>query len=142
MQAHALIMGLVLLVPALAAGLFLREEFGIPAWLPALLVAVAMLWPVLIAPSRRFAAWGYHETGDALEVAHGVWTRIATVVPYRRVQHIDVSQGPVERMFGVARLVLHTAGTAHSQVVLPGLTREHAETMRERIRTHIRGQAE
>jgi membrane protein YdbS with pleckstrin-like domain len=71
-----------------------------------------------------------------------VWTQIDTTVPLRRVQHLDVAQGPLERLFGVTRLVLHTAGTANSEVVLPGLTRATAEAYRDDIRAHIRQEPE
>ena len=59
--------------------------------------------------------------------------RTRTVVPFGRVQHIDVSEGPVERRFRLATLILHTAGTRSAAVSLPGLTREEAESMRDRI---------
>jgi hypothetical protein len=60
------------------------------------------------------------------------------VVPLDHVQHIDVSQGPLERAFGICSLVLHTAGTLHSQIVLPGLARATAEGIRDEIRGRIR----
>lgn len=142
MRIHALGAGLVALIPAFILGAFLGDELGTQRLLPPLIVGLLLLYPVLIGPGRRYAAWGYDEAADALEVAHGVWTQVGTVVPYGRVQHIDVSQGPIERAFGVARLVLHTAGTAHSEVVLPGLSRDRAEAMRDRIRGHIRLQGE
>lgn len=138
MRIRAAIAGCVLLVPAVIGGFILQSEFGWPAWAPPAAAALLLIWPVLIAPRRRFAAWGYDEAEDALLIAHGVWTEVRTLVPFKRVQHLDVAQGPIERGFGVAQLVLHTAGTAHSLVVLPGLTRMAAEAMRDRIRTHIR----
>jgi hypothetical protein len=57
-----------------------------------------------------------------------------------RVQHLDVAQGPLERTFGVARLILHTAGTSHAIVVLPGISRPTAEELRDTIRAHIRAE--
>lgn len=142
MRIRAAIIGCVLLVPPVVGGFVIQSVFDWPGWLPPLVVALLLVWPVLIAPRRRFAAWGYDEAGDALLIAHGVWTEVQTVVPFKRVQHIDVAQGPIERGFGVSQLVLHTAGTAHSLVVLPGLTREAAEAMRDRIRAHIRQEPE
>jgi membrane protein YdbS with pleckstrin-like domain len=75
---------------------------------------------------------------EQLAVRRGVWTRVHTVVPLDHVQHIDVSQGPLERSLGICSLVLHTAGTLHSQIVIPGLTRDSAERMRDEIRARIR----
>lgn len=59
-------------------------------------------------------------------------------MPLTRVQHTDVAQGTIERANGVARLMLHTAGTAHAVVVLPGISREAAEQLRDTIRAAIR----
>lgn len=101
------------------------------------LVALAA-YLVLIAPGRRYRAWGYALGAEELRVKHGVWTQVETHVPLARVQHIDVSQGPVERAFGVCRLILHTAGTLNSRVVLPGLARGTAEAIRDDVRARIR----
>ncbi len=59
-------------------------------------------------------------------------------MPFGRVQHIDVAQGPIERQFGVARLILHTAGTRSSAVGLPGLDTGEAGRIRDVIRSRIR----
>ena len=58
-----------------------------------------------------------------------------TVVPFVRVQHIDVTRGPFDKMFGTASLVVHTAGTHNSIVTLPGLSPERAAEIREAIRS-------
>jgi membrane protein YdbS with pleckstrin-like domain len=77
-------------------------------------------------------------TEDELHIQHGLWTRTRTVVPFGRVQHIDVAQGPIERAFGVGSLILHTAGTRSSAVDLPGLEFGEAGQMRDVIRSKIR----
>ena len=101
-------------------------------------VLLLLVYPTLVGPLRRFAAWGYRMDEDELQLVHGLWTHVHTVVPLGRVQHIDVSQGPLERAWKVCRLVIHTAGTMHSEVVLPGLSRAEAEAMRDVIRSRIR----
>lgn len=104
----------------------------------AITVAAAIaLWAGLIAPARRFVHWRFALTDRELHVAHGWWLRTHTIVPIGRVQHIDLTQGPIERMCGVATLVLHTAGTEHAEVDVPGLARDHAEAVRDRIRAAI-----
>jgi len=97
-----------------------------------------LLYLAIIAPPRRYRAWAYGMDSEELQVRRGVWTRVHTVVPLDHVQHIDVSQGPLERSLGICSLVLHTAGTLHSQIVLPGLTRATAEGMRDEIRGRMR----
>jgi membrane protein YdbS with pleckstrin-like domain len=134
---RAWIAAAILLVP------FLILDSAQPVdWLPrgavAMAAALVLLVSALLLPRRRYRSWGYREEADELHVQHGVWTRTRTIVPFGRVQHIDVSQGPIERRYGVGTLVLHTAGTRGSAVALPGLRFEEASRMRDEIRGKIR----
>ncbi len=138
MRMHALIAGLILLIPAIIAAFVLMQNTRLPGWIIPALVLVAAAYAVLIAPVRRYRALRYALDAEELHIARGVWTQVETLVPLVRVQHIDVSQGPIERAFKVSRLVLHTAGTLNSLVVLPGLSREGAEAMRDEIRARIK----
>ena len=115
----------------------LRETpvpFGAISGPVSLLLILWLLW----SPGRRYRSWGYRVEDDELHIQQGVWTRVRTIVPFGRVQHIDVAQGPIERHFGVARLILHTAGTRSSAVGLPGLESGEAERIRDVIRSRIR----
>lgn len=89
-------------------------------------------------PKRRYAAWGYRMEEDELAVRHGLLIRALSLVPFGRVQHIDLAQGPLERAFGLATLVLNTAGTRGAAIRLPGLAQADAEQMRDHIRGKIR----
>ncbi|MBI1402855.1 MAG: PH domain-containing protein [Porphyrobacter sp.] len=102
---------------------------------PVLLVALAL---IIRVPMRRYSARGYQMSADRLRVVKGLLWRSDTVVPFGRVQHIDVNQGPLERFFGIATMTLHTAGNHNASVKLPGLGEELAREMREDIRAHIR----
>ena len=124
-----------------SVGVVLQDRLGWPSWPFVLMAGGIAFWTLVISPRRRWAAWGWALATNELHIASGVWTQIYTVVPLARVQHIDVAQGPVERVFGLTRLVLHTAGTAHAVVVLPGLTRADAEKLRDTIRVHVRAEA-
>ena len=108
--------------------------FGLLSGASALLLG---LWTMLV-PRRRYRSWGYELGEDELLVQHGLWVRARTMVPFGRVQHIDVRQGPLERRFGLGTLVLHTAGTRTSAVELPGLEHQEAGRMRDLIRGKIR----
>ena len=99
---------------------------------------LAGLVATFVMTGRRYRAWGFAEGEDELQIGHGLWTRVRTVVPFGRVQHIDVAQGPIQRRFGLATLILHTAGTHGAAVALPGILHRDAEAMRDRIRLKIR----
>lgn len=141
--AHALrVQAVFVSIPALIAALALetaiREQGllaqGVIAG-PVLLIALAL---IIRIPMRRYNARGYQMSADRLRVVRGVLFRADTVVPFSRVQHIDVQQGPLERFFGIATLTLHTAGNHNASVSLPGLGEPLARTLREDIRAHIR----
>ena len=138
MRIRGAIAGAMLIAAAAAAEIALRGARPLP-WgvylAPARLIFVYL---ALGAPPRRYRAWGYWMDGEELRLRRGLWTRVHTLVPLDHVQHLDVSQGPLERLLGICSLVLHTAGTLHSQIVVPGLTRATAERMRDEIRARIR----
>jgi membrane protein YdbS with pleckstrin-like domain len=111
----------------------------LPDWLKALLGGAWLVLAVLLAwwsqrwppLEHRHAAWSVDATG--LSIRRGVWWRHVIRVPRSRVQHIDVTQGPLERRHGLGTLVVHTAGTEHAQVPLRGL--DHALALR--LRDHL-----
>jgi hypothetical protein len=127
----------VLLAIAVAVDVLVLRGNDLPwGWLSGAVLLLS-LWAVLVLPARQFRTWGHSEEGDALRVAHGYMFHTDTVVPFVRVQHIDVGQGPIERLCGVAHLVVHTAGTHNSVVTLPGLDPEDATRIRDSIRARI-----
>jgi len=106
----------------------------VPVGLPSLIVAVLGVVSIFVTPGRRYRTWRYALEDDALLAEHGVWTHVRTVVPRTRVQHLDVTQGLIEREYGLARLVVHTAGTRDATVTIPGLPLETAEALRDDLR--------
>ncbi|HZH06009.1 MAG TPA: PH domain-containing protein [Lautropia sp.] len=142
MLVRSILIALVLLGAAAIPAFATADETGIAPGLILGGVALLLAYPVLVSPIRRYRSWGYALGDDELRLSHGIWTHLDTVVPLRRVQHLDVAQGPIERTFGVTRLVLHTAGTMNSQIVLPGLSRNSAEGIRDEIRAQIRQEPE
>jgi hypothetical protein len=109
--------------------------------LPAVIGLIA-LSGTMVAPDRIYRRLGYAIDGRLLRTVRGWLFHTDTVVPFVRVQHIDVTRGPVDKMFGTASLVVHTAGTHNSVVVLPGLSPERAAEIRDAIRGEIRADAE
>jgi hypothetical protein len=81
---------------------------------------------------RRFRAWRYQERHEDLIVARGVMVQRLSVVPYGRMQFVEVTAGPVERIFGLSTVKLHTAAAA-SDARIPGLERDEAARLRDRL---------
>jgi membrane protein YdbS with pleckstrin-like domain len=100
------------------------------AWLAGslLLAWFAQKWPPI---AYRYASYTVDEHG--IEIRRGVVWRAVTNVPRTRVQHTDVSQGPLERSHGLGTLVIHTAGTVHAIVALHGLDYATATALRNHL---------
>lgn len=84
------------------------------------------------ALQRRVTAWGYLERADDLLIRRGVMVRRLSVVPYGRMQFVDVTAGPIERSFGLATVRLHTAAAA-TDARIPGLEAEEAARLRDQL---------
>lgn len=141
LRIRALIFWLPLLFGAIIADLvFLLPTpfYGLSSIGMAFLAATA----ILVVPSRRYERLGYALHPTLLQVVRGWLFHADTMVPLVRVQHIDVTRGPLDKMFGTASLVVHTAGTHNSIVILPGLAPEKASDIRDEIRRHIRSDFE
>ena len=138
----AAIVSLVVITFATGLDYGLYQDGKTPLGVIAAPTALFLLYQVIEGTRRRFRRWGYAKTEDELHVAHGVFVHTETSVAFHRVQHIDIAQGPVERLCGVCQLVLNTAGTLNSKIRLPGLSRATAEALRDEIRQHIRADKE
>lgn len=81
-----------------------------------------------------YRSWRYEVRTDSLSLTRGVFTRVQTVAPYVRVQHIDTRRGPVERLLGLSTLVVYTAGSRGADVTVPGLTDERAAELQRGLK--------
>ena len=120
----------------LAVGLSILREDGLSGiWIMTrllgwLVVVLLLAWHAYRWPARAYEHTSYRVDEQGIEVRRGVYWRVVINVPRSRVQHIDVSQGPLERRYGLGTLVVYTAGTEHARVELGGL--EHARALRIR----------
>ncbi|MFE9998757.1 PH domain-containing protein [Streptomyces avermitilis] len=115
----------------IGVGLLLGLLAG-PGW-----AAFALLPPALtvwgwVMLGRNWRSWRYAERADDLLISRGVLFREETVVPYGRMQLVEVTSGPVERHFGLASVQLHTAAAA-TDARIPGLDPAEAERLRDRL---------
>ncbi|MBA3487958.1 MAG: PH domain-containing protein [Longispora sp.] len=81
---------------------------------------------------REVRSWGYAERGEDLLIRHGLLIRRLSIVPYARMQFVDVSVGLLERLFKLATVQLHTAA-AGADASVPGLAPEEAVRLRDRL---------
>ena len=100
--------------------------------------ALLALMVVAVVPRRRYRRLRYRLTDRLLQSLHGWMFHTDTIVPFVRVQHLDVTRGPLDKMFGTASLVVHTAGTHNSIVTVDGLAPDRAAEIRDVIREHVR----
>ena len=128
-RSQAAITTLIAAIPA-----FVLSSSIPPLWpfAPALVIVGGLLltwwWPSL---SYRHLRYGVDETGIAIE--SGVIWRSRIALPRVRIQHTDVSQGPLERRFGIGTLKMYTAGSRHTKIELPGLRHEEAIALRDAL---------
>ncbi|MEU1182273.1 PH domain-containing protein [Streptomyces sp. NPDC005820] len=116
---------------AVAVGLVLGLCVG-PAWAGFALLPVAGIGWGWVLLGRNWRSWRYAERADDLLISRGVLWREETVVPYGRMQLVEVTSGPVERHFGLASVQLHTAAAA-TDATIPGLDPAEAERLRDRL---------
>jgi len=119
---------------------YVTNPFKMPwvSWL--LLALLGMLFMVvLVSALRRFAAEGYAIRQHDILHKHGVWWRTVTAIPYNRMQHCEISRGPVESAFGLATLRVFTAGGSSSDLSIGGLPVAEAQRVKEYITSKIGG---
>lgn len=100
-------------------------------------VAVAAVGITVAVPRLRYRYWRYALRTEELYLERGIFNRVRTVVPLRRIQHVDVSQDLFEREFNLGKLVVHTAGGRSSDVAVPGLRYETAERLRDNVKHYV-----
>ncbi|MFG2681846.1 PH domain-containing protein [Streptomyces sp. NPDC048392] len=115
----------------LAAGV-LPPLFLDPLWAALALLPLALLGWGWVMLGRNWRSWRYAERADDLLISRGVLWREETVVPYGRMQLVEVTSGPVERRFGLASVQLHTAAAA-TDATIPGLDPAEAERLRDHL---------
>ncbi len=117
--AGLVVTGVLLVVATAWAALSTVVSLAVATW----------LWWLI---GRQVAAIGYAERADDLLVTRGILFRELVVVPYGRMQLVDVQAGPLDRRFGIARLQLHTAA-ATTDASIPGLPVAEAGRLRDQL---------
>jgi len=117
-----------LVVVALIVGLALEQSW---VWIPVGAILVFTLITLIILP-RQAKALGYMLRADDVVFRKGILWQRMVAVPYGRMQLVDITQGPLDRAFGISQLKMVTAA-ATTGVQIPGLTQQAAEALRDTL---------
>lgn len=111
-------------------------------WISLIAVTLIAIWTLFryLRMPRWAASWGYAERENDLFIRHGLFLRELLIVPYGRMQVIEINSGPFERHYGLASVKLVTA-SASTDAVIPGLEAKAAAALRERLASHGEAQA-
>jgi uncharacterized protein len=128
---------LLLVVGGSAVGALIGTHAPLVSWLGAGAIALLVFGSLAVAshfgPAVRYRTTWVRLDADGLEHEHGWLWRHHVSVPRSRIQHTDVTQGPYERRFGLATLVVYTAGTEHASIPIEGLSHETALAFRDAL---------
>jgi membrane protein YdbS with pleckstrin-like domain len=124
----AITFGLLAIAGLLLFGMLMDWLYGVLALVVA---ALGFGWAWIVI-GRNQRSWKYAEREDELLVSHGIMFRQLVVVPYGRMQFVDVAAGPLERAFDLATVELHTA-TPATDAKIPGLHPDEAARLRDRL---------
>lgn len=97
-----------------------------------LTVVLSIAYPLL-----NYKYWKFDVRQEEVYIEHGILTRVKTLAPFRRFQHLDVQQTILERMLGLSKLIIYTAGTHGAAVMIPGLPIEYAEALRDQLKRFV-----
>jgi uncharacterized protein len=120
-----------LAIPGATLAVGLASVSHLAGLLTGIVVVLLLIWAWL-AVGRNLRSWGYVERSDDLVVTHGAMFKKLTVVPYGRMQLVDVKAGPLQRAFGLVSVKLHTAA-ATTDAQVRGLTPAEAGMLRDRL---------
>lgn len=102
-------------------------------WTAAVAFATFLIGTALVAPPLAWQRWRFGVDDELLTMRYGILFLEERLVPVPRMQHVDILRGPIERLFGLATLVVYTAGNEGSAFRVPGLSRARAEQIRDGI---------
>jgi membrane protein YdbS with pleckstrin-like domain len=122
--------GLGAIVPLIAAIVLGVSIGGTLGWLLPLLVLAGALVAVFVLPGIRHRRWRYEVRDEEIDIQHGTFVVRRTLVPIRRVQHVETETGPLQDLFDLSSVAFHTAA---GETEIPALDVGEAARVRQRI---------
>lgn len=119
----------------LGGALALQIAWGevIPFWIAAIVILAFGVFYLTFWAPRAYRAWEFEIRETDVRLSRGVLWRRTSLVPHARIQHVDTRHGPLSRAYGLASIVLYTAGHTGASIEIPGLPVAEAESLRERL---------
>ena len=117
----------------IATGVLRSNAPGGAVWL--LLPVVVFGIGACLVPELRWSRWRYEIRDEEIDLRHGTVTITRTLIPMLRVQHVDTTRGPLDQLFGLATVVVHTAA---GRTTIPALDEDYAGRLRDQIATLAR----
>ena len=118
---------LVALVPAILVQVLAGGMWALLAWVA---LALFALFTIVLVPEVRWRRWRWEVREHEIDLRHGTWEVIRTLVPIARVQHVTTRRDPFQQALDLATVVVHTAAGANE---IPALTVAEAARVRDRI---------
>ncbi|MGQ4277414.1 PH domain-containing protein [Pseudidiomarina sp. E22-M8] len=112
-------------------------EDKVPLWVAGVIWTLLTLFFSLFFASRRFLFTAYARTAEGMHLKRGALFRKIRAVPLNRIQHVEYKQSFLERMFGIARLAMYTAGSGGADLTIPGLLPDTAMQLKSELLTTI-----
>jgi hypothetical protein len=130
---------LFLIVISFVLDYFVLSEMGkwpfFFGFLPLVIFIFGAIYTIVF-PKLKYNNWFFELKDDELLLKRGVVTKISSTAPYCRIQHIDIAQNIIERMFGLSSLVVYTAGTKGADLVIPGLPHYYAQELQNKLKEY------
>lgn len=131
-RVYGIIQTFIVLLLAIGTGI-LTYIFEWPNYIYIIAGAVVILYAyffIYLFPKIKWLRWRYEVRESEIELQHGLFIVKRTLIPMVRVQHVDTSQGPILRKYGLSGITISTAATNHE---IPALVVEEADELRSRI---------
>ena len=131
------IFGLIILVIPLTINILSGDS-----WFYDHIIYILSSWLLLYLFMLTISFKGYRHKGYAMRERDiifkkgWIW-RSSTIVPFNRIQHTEIEQGPIERMFGLSVLKIYTAGGSSSDLKIPGLLPDTANRLKDYIQLKV-----
>ena len=110
------------------------ERYMLSGYIIAGVILCYMIVTLYLLPAIEYRQWGYIISDDRIEIRHGIFLIKITVIPIVRIQHITISQGPINRKLGISTINIHTASGVFS---IEGISSEYASAMADMLKSKL-----